>query len=85
MLVDRGRIELPGSLVSWVDEATRLVPMAEAPLTHAVVRTLDAIETPHRDPADRFLAATAATLDLLLVTADERLLQGHGYRVLPNR
>ena len=35
--------------------------------------------------ADRFLAATAAALDLQLVTADEQLLAGRGYRVLANR
>jgi PIN domain nuclease of toxin-antitoxin system len=59
--------------------------MKEAPLTHAVMRSLRSIETPHRDPADRFLAATAAALDLKLVTADERLIDGRGYAVLANR
>ena len=33
------------------------------------------------DPADRFLAATAAVYDLHLVTADDRLRAGSGYRV----
>ena len=59
--------------------------MKEAPVTHAVVRALGGIETPHRDPADRFLAATAAALDLQLVTSDERLLAGRGYQIMPNR
>ena len=85
LLADRGRIELAGGLRAWVDEAMRAAPMKEAPLTHGVVRQLDSIETPHRDPADRFLAATAAALDLRLVTSDERLLAGRGYRVLANR
>ena len=85
LLAGKGRIGLPGGLEAWIDEAMRVAPMKEAPLTHAIVSTLGVIETPHRDPADRFLAATAATLDLRLVTADERLLAGRGYRVLPNR
>ena len=85
LLAGKGRIELPGGLAAWIDEAMRVAPMKEAPLTHTIVRALGVIETPHRDPADRFLAATAATLDLRLVTADERLLAGRGYRVLPNR
>lgn len=34
------------------------------------------------DPADRFLAATAQVYDLVLVTADERLRAGSGFRVL---
>ena len=37
------------------------------------------------DPADRFLAATADVYDLTLVTADERLLRGKGFRTLANR
>ena len=85
ILVEKERIGLPGGLDVWIDEALRVAPMREAPVTHTVIRALRAIETPHRDPADRFLAATAAALDLQLVTADERLLAGRGYQVLPNR
>lgn len=39
----------------------------------------------HRDPADRFLVATAKVYELTLVTADERLMNVPGLRVLPNR
>ena len=85
MLVEKGRVDLSDSRHAWIDEALRATPMREAPLTYAVVRALGSITTPHRDPADRFLAATAAALDLELVTADERLLAGRGYRVLANR
>lgn len=85
ILVEKGRIGLSGGLDAWIDEALRAAPMREAPVTHTVVRALGAVETPHRDPADRFLAATAAALDLQLVTADDRLLAGRGYKVLPNR
>ena len=85
ILVEKGRIELSSGLDAWIDDALRVAPMREAPLTRAVVRALGSVATPHRDPADRFLAATAAVLDLALVTADERLLAGRGYRVLENR
>ena len=85
MLVGRGRIKLSNDLDAWIDDALHTAPMREAPLTRAVVRALGSITTPHRDPADRFLAATAAVLDLQLVTADEQLLAGRGYRLLPNR
>jgi PIN domain nuclease of toxin-antitoxin system len=84
ILVERGRIELATDVGSWIAEATRNAPMKEAPLTNAIVRRLLSIETPHRDPADRFLAAAAAELDLKLVTADQRLLQGKGYTTLAN-
>jgi len=35
--------------------------------------------------SDRFLAATAEVYELTLVTADERLLRGKGFRTLANR
>lgn len=84
VLVERGRIELQTDLDTWLDDVARVAPMREAPLTNTVVRALRSIDTPHRDPADRFLAATAAALDLHLVTSDEKLLAGKGYRVLAN-
>jgi PIN domain nuclease of toxin-antitoxin system len=39
----------------------------------------------HRDPADRFLVATAKVYDMTLVTADELLMKVPGLSVLPNR
>jgi PIN domain nuclease of toxin-antitoxin system len=38
----------------------------------------------YRDPADRFLAATARAHDLTLVTADQRLLRVPGLKTLAN-
>ena len=85
LLVDKGRIVPHGDFATWLDEALGVAPLREAPLTHAIVRAVPSIETPHGDPADRLLAATAAALDLRLVTADRRLLGGKGYQVLANR
>ena len=48
------------------------------------LRSLD-MDLSHRDPADRFLAATASVYGLTLVTADDRLLGSKMYAVLPNR
>jgi len=39
---------------------------------------------PHRDPADRFLVATARVFGLTLVTADEQLLKARQSPVLAN-
>jgi PIN domain nuclease of toxin-antitoxin system len=39
----------------------------------------------HRDPADRFLAATARVFDLTLVTADARWLEEKSKATLANR
>ena len=67
-----GRIRLHGSLRDWLADAT--AHLREAPLTHEIVLAAHELLLPHQDPADRFLAATAGTLGLTLVTADDRLL-----------
>jgi PIN domain nuclease of toxin-antitoxin system len=72
LLHAKGRIRLRGDLRDWVANAT--VHLREAPLTHEIVVAAHQLPLLHQDPADRFLAATAGTLDLTLVTADERLL-----------
>ena len=56
-------------------------PFRQAPLNHEVAIQSRLVTLPHEDPADRFLAATAAVFELTLVTADEKLLRGAGYRV----
>jgi PIN domain nuclease of toxin-antitoxin system len=52
-----------------------VVPTKEAPLTHEVAMETRRISLPHRDPADRFLVATANVFGLTLVTADEVLIK----------
>jgi PIN domain nuclease of toxin-antitoxin system len=52
----------------------------EAAMTNEVALALRYIQTAHNDPADRLIAATAAVYDLTLLTADERLLEGRGYK-----
>ena len=61
------------------------VPRREAALTHDIAVMSRQLQLPHQDPADRFLAATAAVLGLTLVTSDERLLQSTEYAVMANR
>lgn len=85
LLCERGRLDLDLPVENWIDEALRNAPMIEAPLTHRIVRQSCRIRLEHRDPADRFLLATAQALDLTLVTADARLIDGTRTRVLANR
>ena len=85
ILAEKGRFVVRGGLWNWIDAAQRSTPICEAPLTAEIVRALDRVEVSHRDPADRFLAATAAVLDLRLVTSDSKLLSGRGFKVLENR
>lgn len=83
-LVERGRVELDRPVGAWVDEAFRRSPCRDAELTREVALRSRAVGLDHDDPADRFLAATAAVHDLTLVTADARMLAGTGYSVLAN-
>jgi PIN domain nuclease of toxin-antitoxin system len=82
LLAEHGRVELDREPTVWLDDALRRVPLRDAPLTREIASRSRAVSLDHDDPADRFLAATAAVYDLVLVTADDRLRRGSGYRVL---
>lgn len=77
------RIQVHGNLKSSLVEAA--ARFREAPLTHEIVLASYQLKFAHRDPADRFLAATAGVLGLTLVTADERLLGLGEIATLANR
>ena len=81
----KGRVILDEAPEVWVSRVLRAVPLTEAPLTFEVALESARIALPHRDPADRFLAATARVFGLTLVTADERLLKARGIPLLANR
>jgi len=83
ILHEKGRLHLHGDLNGWVARAT--APFREAPLTHDIAAVSRGLSLPHRDPADRFLAATAQVLDLTLVTADASLLGLGEIATLANR
>ncbi len=73
MLDQRGRIRLEGGLRKWSEEAQRRFPLHEAGLSREVAIVSLDLGLPHRDPADRFLAATALVHGLTLMTVDDRL------------
>ncbi len=85
VLVEKGRVVLERDAVSWIRNVFRDLHFREAPLTHEVALRSRTIDLPHRDPADRFLVATAAVYELTLITADERLLGSGACSVLANR
>jgi len=58
--------------------------MREAPLTWEIAFLAPQLTLQHQDPADRFLAATAKVFDLVLVTADARLLAFGDIKTLSN-
>jgi len=82
LLAERGRLELDRAPATWLADALRRVPMRDAALNREIALRSRSVGLDHDDPADRFLAATAAVYDLVLVTDDDRLRAGTGYRVL---
>jgi len=84
VLLRRGRVRLEHDFHEWVETALNRAPLREVPVTNDVAMATYDIELPHRDPADRFLAATATVFDLTLVTGDERLIAAKGIATLAN-
>ncbi len=82
MLVERGRLGIRGDGPEWVDSAWRSGPFREAPLTYEVAVASRRAPVPVRDPADRFLVATAMVNGLALLTADRRLHMIPGLEVI---
>ena len=87
LLAQRGRVQAQEGLDprGWVEVALSRAPLRDAALTREVAIRSRFLRVEHEDPADRFLAATAQVYELTLVTADERLLRGKGFRTLANR
>ena len=73
-LAEGGRLALQPDATQWLQAALSISPVAETPLTFDIAVASRSITLPHRDPADRFIAATASVCGLQLVTADARLL-----------
>ena len=81
VLCEKKKLELRPDPWTWVQAAL----LTEAPLTYAVALAVGRVRMPHRDPADRFLVATAQVYDLTLVSADAHLLHLPDLKVLPAR
>ena len=87
LLAERGRVRVQGGTApaEWVEAALSRAPMHDAPLSRDVAIRSRSLRLEHADAADRFLAATANVYELTLVTADDHLLNGKGFRTLANR
>ena len=85
ILANKGRLKLSPDAQTWGRNLLKTSPLREARLTFEVALRSREITLPHEDPADRFLAATASVYDLTLITADTKLLEGDGFKVLSNQ
>ena len=84
-LCQKGRLILDPNPQAWIADTLDTIPMREAQVTYEVAQKTGRVQLPHRDPADRFLVATARVYDLTLATADEHLLKARQVAVLANR
>ena len=85
LLYDAGRLKLTDGPEVWVQKARAATPLHETPLTHEIALATRMVTLPHRDPADRFLAATALVHGLTLVTADRHLAGCKQIKVMLNK
>lgn len=73
MLADRGRVTIEGDYREWLGRSMNRMPVRDAMLNREIALLSGEVDLPHRDPADRFLAATALVYELTLLTVDKRL------------
>lgn len=85
MLFETRWIEIETDPSVWIRQAVASGSLLEAPLTHEIALHSRLLDLPHKDPADRFIAATALVNNFTLATADEHLLKCRAIRTLPNR
>lgn len=74
MLAQRSRIELPCSIDAWRTDLIE-AGLIELPIDGRLAIVAASLEGFHRDPADRFIVATALLRDATLVTADQKILE----------
>jgi PIN domain nuclease of toxin-antitoxin system len=83
--LEKERITLCQDFGAWFEQSKATLELEEAPLDWKIVQEMRFVMLGHKDPADRFLAATAIAYDLTLVTADERFLQVADLKTIANR
>jgi PIN domain nuclease of toxin-antitoxin system len=84
-LYRKGRAKTPQNITTWVASSIDELRLTEAPITIDVALAVSALNFPHGDPADHFIAASAKVFDLTLVTADRNLINLPGIKVMANR
>jgi PIN domain nuclease of toxin-antitoxin system len=84
LLIEKRKLEMHEDFRKWYGRTAEDLALEEAAVTWQVVHEMRSILPNHRDPADRFLAATAIIYDLVLVTADQKLMGVPGLKVLAN-
>jgi PIN domain nuclease of toxin-antitoxin system len=75
VLARKKRLILESTPEAWVRRALDELPVKEAAMSHEVAIRSEIVRLGHKDPADRFIVATALVYELTLVTSDKRLVK----------
>ncbi len=82
LLAEKGRIVLKPTPEEWIQDSLQELKTKEAPLSNEIAILSRQLKLEHQDPADRFIAATAIHLDLILATVDNRLTKASWLKTL---
>jgi len=77
LLHGRKRLELPRPPALWREDVMA-AGLHEVPLDGGIAVAAAQLGIDHKDPADRFIVATAIAHDATLVTADKSILRWRG-------
>jgi len=84
VLVEKGRITISKTVEEWIRNAVNNPNIKEIPIDMRIAVKSREINLSHQDPADRFIAATAFTNRLTLITADRKLAESEEISILYN-
>jgi PIN domain nuclease of toxin-antitoxin system len=74
MLVDRGRLTLAEDVETWLTRVANIESLRFVPIDSDIAVASALLPGAfHKDPADRFIVATARKLAIPIVTADARI------------
>ncbi len=82
LLAEKGRIVLKPTPEEWIQDSLEELKTKEAPLSNEIAILSRQLKLEHQDPADRFIAATAIHLNLILATVDNRLTKANWLKTL---
>ena len=82
ILAEKGRVVLRPDPATWLRTVLSQIDFHEARINHEITLRSRDVRLKHRNPADRFLAATAMVYQLTLVTADRQLFRCRDISVL---
>lgn len=74
MLVERERLILSLDVETWLGKVSEIDAIRFQPVNNKIA--IESVRLPgefHKDPADRIIVATARTMGLVLITADEKI------------